>query len=257
MSSLLGYRLERFLHEAYESQQVTLDDLIYRLRRAFPGLAPVDPDAPATSQAERAIVDGMALLGTIRSSLDRAGRVVAPGATLFDTLRDGGAYTGHPWGVVQRDHTAVLPPTSDSARLDGFLRAVDHIADALDAVGDLALAEAVYQLARGNHMRAAAVLGALAEGKPLPRPEIVDTPRSGTMLTHRLFLVLPRVDGARLSRSTVPDDVTRDANRRAAAPPGWATIPMTPRACAEPALNRWLGAALGNPAQIVARVAER
>jgi hypothetical protein len=257
LSSLLGYRIERFLHEAYESQNVTLDDMIYKLRRAFPALAPVDPDAPASTQAERAIVDGLSLLGTVRRSLEAAGLTIAVGATLFDTLRDNGSYTGHPWGVVQHDGSAILPATSDIARLDGFLRAIDHIADALDAVGDLALAEAVYQLGRGNHARAAAVLGALAEGKPLPRPEIVDMPRTGTMVTHRLFLAVPHIDATPLSRTAVANDETRDASRRTAAPAAWAAIPMTPRACAEPSLNRWLGAALGDPAQIVARVVER
>jgi hypothetical protein len=216
----------------------------------------VDADALASSQAERSVIDGVALLGAIRASLAAAGRTIGEGGTLFDTLRANGAYTGHPWGVLQHDGGPILPATSDRARLDGFLRAVDHAADALDAVGDVALAEAVYQLARGNHVRASAVLAALAEGKPLPRPEIVATPRTGAMLTHRLFLVLPRVDGTPLSRLAA-DAATLEANRRAAAPPAWTTIPMTPRACVEPSLNQWLGTALGDPARIVARVVER
>ena len=41
------------------------------------------------------------------------------------------------------------------------------------------VAEAVYQIARGNHARAAAALAALSEGKAPPRPEVVDTPRTG------------------------------------------------------------------------------
>jgi hypothetical protein len=97
----------------------------------------------------------------------------------------------------------------------------------------------------------------MAEGRALPRPEIVETPRSGTLVTHRLFLSMQGVDGTPLSRHAEPDDVARAANRKAAAPAAWAAVPMTPRPCAEPSLNHWLGLTLGDPDALVARVVEQ
>ena len=116
---------------------------------------------------------------------------------------------------------------------------IDRLADVLDAVGDLVVAEGVHQLAQGNHARAAAALSALTEGRAPPRPEIVDTPRSGTVVSQRLILQLTPVDAA---------------GGAAALPADWAHLPMTPRAAAEPSLNRWLGGLIGRPEEIVARV---
>jgi hypothetical protein len=65
------------------------------------------------------------------------------------------------------------------------------------------------------------------------------------------------VDGTPLSRHAEPDDVARAANRKAAAPAAWAAVPMTPRPCAEPSLNHWLGLTLGDPDALVARVVEQ
>ena len=250
LSSLLGYRLERFLHEAYRVAE-------RHARRSDLQAAAGVPGVGAGGSRRAGVVAGGArcrrrsLAARNRPRVARGGgphgRRRAPRcstrcATTAATPATPGASCSTTGARFCRQRAT--PPDSTA-----FLRAIDHVADALDAVGDLALAEAVYQLARGNHARASAVLAALAEGKPLPRPEIVDTPRTGTMVTHRLFLVLPRVDGAPLSRSAVADEATRNANRRAAAPAAWSAIPMTPRACAEPSLNRWLGAALGDPAR--------
>jgi hypothetical protein len=117
-------------------------------------------------------------------------------------------------------------PGSDPAR--AIQAEVDRLGEALDAVADLALAEGVYQVVQGNHDRGAAMLKALSEGANPPEPEIVRTPRSGAAVTHRVVLHLPASDTP------------------ATAWPG----PPTPRAEAEPGLNRWLGTILGPPDRI-------
>jgi len=229
LGALLGYRLERYLHDAYATSG-PLDDVIAPLRRAFPTVGRVDASAGgADTAAARQVCDGLAILATVHAWIRANAGDRAAQLTVYDVLVDEGRYTGYPWGLGSN----VLPATTDAVRLQGVLRAIDHVADALDAVGDLTLAEAVHQIAVGNHPRAAAALGALAEGKAPPEPEVVRTPRTGTPVTHRLLLALSDAAGA---------------------PAGWNAIALTPRALAEPALNRLAGALLGPPDQIRLRL---
>ena len=225
LGALLGYQLERFLHDSHARGTGTLDGLIAPLRRAFPSAAGVDPAASTPETAARQVIDGLALLETATAGLEAAGGGPL-GATLGEALRAAG-YDGPPLDIV--------PEADRPAVIDG----IDRIADVLDAVGDLVVAEGVHQLAQGNHARAAAALSALTEGRAPPRPEIVDTPRSGTVVSQRLLLQLTPADAA---------------GGAAALPADWAHLPMTPRAAAEPSLNRWLGGLIGRPEEIVARV---
>ncbi len=236
LGSLLGYRLERELHEAYARERVTLDDLIAGFRRAFPGAVAVDDASLATAAASRVVTDGLRLLDVVRGWMDRhVSGAARRDRTVYDVLADEGRFTGYPWGVVGPGGARVLPHLdnpADAVRLPAVLRAIDQLADVVDALADLALTESVYQIVRGNFPRAAAVLSAVAEGRAMPRPEVVDTPRTGTAVTHRIVLALPSaVEPA----------------------PGWDAAPSTARAAAEPRLDRWLAEQLGDPATIQVR----
>lgn len=240
LGSLLGYQFERFLHEAYVNEGVTLDDLIAPLRRTFPSTVPVDENLSSPDASRQIVVDGLALHQTVQAWIKENAVNVAPGATVFDVLFDNGNYSLYPFGLQAADGQVLVPPTTDAVsrrRLDGLLRALDNLADAVDAVGDLVVAEGVYQIAQGNHVRAAAAVSALAQGKAPPRPEIVDTPRSGTLVSQRLFLQISPVEAF---RGTLPA--------------GWEGLPETPRSIAEPSLNNWLGALLGPPQNLRARI---
>jgi hypothetical protein len=240
LGSLLGYQFERFLHEAYANEGVTLDDLIAPLRRTFPSTVPVDENLSSPEASRQIVVDGLALHQTVQAWIQDNAVNVAPGATVFDVLFDNGNYSLYPFGLQAANGQVLVPPTTDAVsrrRLDGLLRALDNLADAVDAVGDLVVAEGVYQIAQGNHVRAAAAVSALAQGKAPPRPEIVDTPRSGTLVSQRLFLQIPPVEAF---RGTLPA--------------GWEGLPETPRSIAEPSLNNWLGALLGPAQNLRARI---
>lgn len=190
LGALLGYRLERSIHDAGDDLDQYIDDL----RR----LAPLDTASssgtsadPGTSEsiAPRDVVDGLALLRKLAADPQLLSKAGLP-AAIADLV----------------------------GRLD----------DALDAVADLTLAESVHQLLRGNTLRAGATLDAIARGDvPPPELDVVRTPRAGTALTQRLLAV------------AIGDQV-----------PGWAT---TPRALAEPRLNAWAGALLGDPSRVRAR----
>jgi hypothetical protein len=191
LGALLGYRVERTLHES--GQDLYIDALRH--------LAPLNGTGAsenATSEAVEAndVVDGLALLRAFHSN-------------------------------PQFWSGAGLPPAG--AARDAIIKAIGRLDDALDAVADLSLAESVHQLLRGNTLRAGATLDAIARGDtPPPELDVVQTPRTGIGVTHRLMAIATGSDAS-----------------------GWAS---TPRAQAEPRLNSLLASFLGDPTKVRARV---
>lgn len=113
------------------------------------------------------------------------------------------------------------------AAIEDELRKLD---ESLDALTDLLTAESVFQVVRGATTAAAASLDAMARGARPADPEIAATPRGGLNVTHRVMAVL-----------------------NGSAPPagnGWDAVAATPRAEAEPNLDRWVGTILGDPASV-------
>jgi hypothetical protein len=183
LGALLGYLFERKLHEF--GHDADIDE--------FRNLAPLRPvNAPGTQPAESIaannVVDGLELPKT----LDRLSRLG--------------------FGF----------PTPDMlARLLRCEKELTLLRDAIDALSDAAVAETAYQAVRGNVLRTATTLQALASGDaPPPDLEVVRTPRTGIAATHRVVAVFNAV----------------------AAP----ASPPSPRALAEPVLNAWAARLLGN-----------
>ena len=233
LGALLGYRFERFLHE-YSARLagVELDAFIGPLRRAFPTVAGVDPGADTAAGRQRFVVDGLALARRVLDWIAAQPRRDHDGRTVREVLAEG-SFVGYPWGLP----TAGLPTAPSTAQIGGLARGIDALADALDALGDLTLGEAVHQIARGNHVRASAVLSALAEGKVPPTAEVIQTPRTGLSVSHRVLLQLP-------ARPTSPP----------APVTGWESVPDTPRSLLEPTLNAWVAGLLPEPRLIRVRV---
>ncbi len=116
-------------------------------------------------------------------------------------------------------------PAAGTTQRTSLMTAIARLNDALDSVADLTLAESVHQLARGNLLRAGATLDSIARGDTPPAEiEVVTTPRSGTGLGYRLMAIAPAGGAA-----------------------GWSA---TPGAQAEPRLNAWAGALLGDPKRV-------
>jgi hypothetical protein len=204
LGALLGYRLERGLHDRHTFAEV--DRFIYELRRAFPLVAnhlkdtQAPPGEPIQAVEARNVVDGLALVTHVRES-------------------------GNPNYPFGKSGLAQASPTQ-AAAIDAEVR---RLADVHDAIADLATSEAVYQAVLGNYERTAATLDAFGIGSHPPDPEVIQTPRSGISLTHRVGLQLE----AGLDGTISPTAVA-----------------VTPRARAEPALNAWLAGVLPAPAQI-------
>jgi hypothetical protein len=198
LAALLGYRFERRLHE------LKLDTYIERCRKLAPLVTDdVSEDAPPPSAASETIT---------------AQRVV-------DGLK-----LHAQWQAFVKDLPSTLPnPDSPFLACEQALRELD---DAIDALGDAVVAETIYQTVRGNTVRTASTLSAIAHGEaPPPELDVDRTPRSGIGLTHRVLWLLPGSGAV---------DV----------PQGWAQAAASPRAAAEPRLNAWAGRLLPAPARV-------
>lgn len=148
-------------------------------------------------------------------------RHIVDGLRLVQTARE----QDYPYGVDNL-------PAKGSSDGRAIQREVSRLLDDLDAIGDLALAEGVLQATKGNYDRAGGVLRALSQGGHPPEFEFPKTPRTGTPLTQRVLVAF--------------DESSTDTS--------WPSPTTSPRAQAEPRVNRWLAAFLGDPGAIFARV---
>jgi hypothetical protein len=162
LGALLGYRVERLLHETFVDNGRSLDRFIAPLRRVAPLMARASavPTGPVDSISANNVVDGLVLHR--RWNEER--------------------------GVVLGELNKAGMGTSDLATLTSIM---DALADAIDGLGDALTAESVYQMVRGNTSRMASTLTAIAQGDaPPPDLEVARIPRSGTSITHRVLLLM-------------------------------------------------------------------
>lgn len=207
LGALLGYYFERGLHE--EHPGVELDYYIYQLRKAFPLTVNRIKDT-AVNDADSNLVE------TIEA------RNVVDGLSLIDQVVKTGI-TGYPFGKTN------LPPLDHPATQGPAIsKELDKIRDINDAVADLAISESVYQAVLANYERSNATLDTFSKGNFPPTPEVIQTPRSGTNLTHRVGLHL---------KPALPSNPL-----------------FTPRANAEPAINDWVQTMLPSINNIICAV---
>lgn len=194
IGALLGYQFERELHEAAEKNNLELDRFIFEFRRRFP------------------LVDDRLTNNTGQSSEAQAARNVVDGTQLANGYRNAPDKAAFVRNILVTNAPAPTPAFLNRA-VPVIVQSIDNLLDSYDAVGDLVLSESVYQVVQGNYDRASGAMKALQEGKHIPTPEIVNTPRGGFPLQHKSVILL---------KPTAPDP---DA---------------TPRAVAAPAINAWL-----------------
>ncbi len=171
LGALLGYRFERGLHD--RQGQAEVDSFIDELRLRFPlragkieqtandPAAAAEPDAIGQVEA-RNVIDGLALVRRL--------------------TRDG-APLQYPFGLTGM-------PAADADQTRAISAEAAALIDANDAVADLVVAESAHQALVGNVERASATLDAVAKDGLPPEPAVIETPRSGTTLTHRFALQL-------------------------------------------------------------------
>ena len=86
---------------------------------------------------------------------------------------------------------------------------------------------------RGNFGRAGGLMNAISRGERPPEPDVINTPRGGLDLTHRIMLLFT---GAPASSTA------------------WSGVPKHPRAKAEPSLDAGLSQLLPDPAAVLCEV---
>jgi len=223
IGAILGFQFEKGIHERYKIAE--LDKFILPFRNAFPLVVPVKDNAQAGKEVayNSNVVDGMALLNKIYDAVKWLD--FPSDKTMYEVLTDAGNNA-----VLKWLHDLVTDNGGGNTEYEQIAKEIDRMADALDALGDVVISESVYQIVQGNHIRAAAMVNSLAQGKNIPDPQIVETPRSGTVVTQRVVLNFEPLNAF-------------------ASPLGWGAAASV-RAKAEPTLNNWLGKIIGNPSNI-------
>jgi hypothetical protein len=136
-------------------------------------------------------------------------------------IENSGPSNAFPYGVE------INGPISNVQR-NAIIAEVEKLHDSMDGINDLLMAESMHQVVLGNYPKASAVLKAMG-GEPLAiDPDVIKTPRNFNILNHRF--------GSHFNLSGNGHKI-------------WTTI-GTPRALAEPHLNRWLASILPPPSQI-------
>jgi len=174
LAALLGYQLERGLHEGHPG--VELDQFIYVLRERFPLTSRKLTDVPAGTTAE-----------TMEA------RNVVNGYDLLDWVRE----RAYPYDIAGLSADGPEAGEAPRAQAAAIRQEIDKLTDAMDTIADLLLAESVHQVVQGNYDRARGVVQAFTEGVAPPDLQVVETPRSGRSLTFRIALPLDpsRTDG--------------------------------------------------------------
>ena len=158
LGALLGYRLQRALHEN------NMDRFVAPLREKYPLVA---------NQLASTSVEGVPIEAIEADN-------VIDGRKLVEDLGD-------------RDLRAFVSglqigPPATTTETTSVVSEIGRLFDVLDALADLALAEGVHQGVQGNYDRVGATLEAYSKGMFPPEPDVVHTPRSGVSLTHRVGL---------------------------------------------------------------------
>jgi hypothetical protein len=163
LGALLGYLLERGIHDASGVNGIEIDWVVFELRREYPLKVDSIDNAPQAS-AERLVADGWKLAQV---------ETKTPGAVV--------AAIPVPTGAGQ--------PTFGAAEKNALQSVISDVVATLDAFTDLGLTESMYQLAGSNFERAAAATDMI--GRASSPPDVFEsaaTPRGGRGIEQRLVV---------------------------------------------------------------------
>lgn len=165
LAALLGYQFERGIHD--NNPNANVDHFIFKIRRKFPLVSnhmrstmEEDEDVSIAALEARNVLDGLELIRFVEENLGSNGEP--------DYIND--------FGIEFDNNT----------ERKIVIQEIDNIRDANDAVADLGFAESIHQVVQGNIDRAAGTLDTYSSGNYPQIPDVIQTPRSGVNITHRV-----------------------------------------------------------------------
>jgi hypothetical protein len=132
-------------------------------------------------------------------------------------------------GDTPLDPQLMLPAIGDPDYA-ALLEVLQRLDSGVDAVADLITAESVHQLVQGNVVRSGAALDVAANGAVPDGFEVIRTPQTGEVVTHRVLLLA-------------------DADAAPRWPPG-PMVPAGPASLADPLTAAWITSLLPDPADV-------
>ena len=188
LPELLGYKLERRLHDA------DIDYLIDEFRKHFP-LSKNDnkklenETGTALERVEpRNLTDGLVVFKVWKRLIEEMGTLPANAINIRNFMDGDNVVPG--WKPFYSEIKDKYGQTDEKINrlIDQLKPQLDFLLEQMDGVSDLCLAESVYQAVNGNFSRAGAVLDGMSGDGLIPLPEIAATPRSGYRRTQRIAL---------------------------------------------------------------------
>ncbi len=232
LGAILGYRFEKGLHDRYSST-LELDEYIYKFRRKFP-LTPetaiTNPTSGGGESRLTNVVDGVELQRYFKSKISDLIQN-NPSKSIWDLYTTNASLgSGNSFSDKYASVLVDIPglPAYGTSSCDAIMAEVDRMFASADSLGDLIVAEGVFQIANGNTVKSASVVESMTEGKMPPELDIVNTPRTGINVTHRVVNIVDCIQNSSIASV-------------------WTGGVLTPRAYAEPNLNTWFGKILTVP----------
>lgn len=221
LSALLGYQFERGLHDKYTLGQGEVDQFIYPLRKKFPLVGNNLTETKTAGDEDK------------ETSIEAIeARNVIDGLKLINHIRTENK-NEYPFGLATGTDKDQVPVANNDQK-NAITEEAARLIDIHDAISDIVMAESVYQVVQGNFERSAGNTEAFSKGNYPPEIEVVQTKRSGTALTQKVAIQFDPLANPAVSPTSVAQ--------------------MTPRAAAEPSVNKWLASVLPAPASVWCRV---
>ena len=197
LGELLGFELESGLRRGRVPKA---EVYIQGLRKLYPLVANksgLDPGQPADRIAAANVVDGQLVR--------QAGNTI-------------------PWG------TEGLPGVNTPGQA-AILAQIQNINDIVDAIGDLEMSEAIFQIATGDVVSAEAAMNFLPTGSNPPQSEVTNSSTAGIPVSHRVALLIEEQPPLKTF--------------------SW-KLGVSPRGNADTFAEAWVGSLLGDPSGAIA-----
>jgi hypothetical protein len=223
----LGYYFEKSIHENYSSLLLTA--YVQNFRNQFPHnkVSSVSGIEARDTGAEH-VLDGLKFVRNYRAYLD-TNYYNVPNNNSLNLVSIKQAYISSIPGLAG----------ASTNQKSALVTEADRLEQILDALSDLGVAEGVFHTVQGNTVKAKAVMSAISNGKAIADPDVIKTPRTGTVVQNRIALNIPALLWNEESYSS---GSSFDGYNH------------TPLSRANLSLNHWLKTFIGDPRNVRCKV---